>query len=232
LDKVEEYVYFLDPPEVGAWGLGEGRGKPPIEYDSLPASSIRNEEVGIQNPENFDYIKGLFWITGWLKAENFSFYRLQYGFGLNPTHWYQIGEDRYDFIAEGELALWDTSELDGLVALQLLVVDKDGITQIATHYVTIDNELPTVAVLHPKDGATFFASEDKHIEFEVLVSDNIGISRVEFYLNEGRVGTRYEVPFSTRLSISEGEELELSATAYDLAGNESRSEVVRIEVSD
>jgi len=230
LDKVEQFVFMLPPPEARFWAQGEGIIQPPTEYDTLQVASSVHGDVGIENPKGFAYIHGLNWISGWMKVEDFSTFRLQYGRGLNPTHWYQIGEDHYELVEQGTLALWDTSNLDGLYALQLIVVDQDRIAQIATQYVTVDNLNPEIEVLDPQPEQEFHLSHDHSFIFEVSVIDNIGIARVELYLDGKRVDTKLEAPFAVQIPISRSGEIELIAKAYDLAGNESVSDVVSISI--
>jgi hypothetical protein len=223
-------VFILPPPEARNWAQGEGFMQPPGEYDSLQAGSFESGELGIGDPKDFDYINGLRWISGWMDVENFSFYRLIYGQGLNPTHWYQIGEDQYDLVKQGALELWDTSELDGLYTLQLVVVDHDGIARIATQYVTVDNLKPEIEVIDPPQDETVRLSQVSNISFEVSVYDNVELSRVELYLDGRRKKTLTEAPFTFDIPITTSGVIEFSAKAFDLAGNESMSDVIHISV--
>jgi hypothetical protein len=85
----------------------------------------------------FAELSGKVTITGTVGGKDFAYYRLQYGQGLNPETWVQIGTDGNTPVKAGNLAEWDTSGLQGLYALQLLVVGKDNSLQTATVQVTI-----------------------------------------------------------------------------------------------
>jgi hypothetical protein len=54
-------------------------------------------------------------VYGNAKGENFDYYRLQFGPGLNPSSWIQIGENVHEPATEGKLADWDTGCLIWLV---------------------------------------------------------------------------------------------------------------------
>jgi hypothetical protein len=50
---------------------------------------------------------------------------LEFGQGLNPQTWTQIGTDSTNPVNEDILGSWDTSDLSGLYILRLLVVRTD-----------------------------------------------------------------------------------------------------------
>jgi len=230
LDKVEEFVFMLLPPEARDWAQAKGIMGPTLEYDTLQDLPYENRAVGIDSPREFAYLTGKNWISGWMDVEDFSFYRLQYGQGLNPTHWYQIGEDHLEPVEHGVLTLWDTSALEGLYTLQLIVVDNDGIAQIATRFVTVDRSKPEIEVLTPQEGQEFSQSADRTIQFEVSVTDNIGISRVEMYLDGKKIGTIFDEPFRIQIPLSRSGTIRLNAKTVDFAGNVSQSEIVTLKI--
>jgi membrane peptidoglycan carboxypeptidase len=231
LDKVEEFVFMIPPPEAWNWAEAEGLMQPPDEYDSITLDD-GSKNIGFESPEHFEYIRGRNWISGWMEVENLSHYRVLFGQGLNPTHWYQIGEDQGAPVERGILTLWDTSGLEGLYTLQLIVVDQEGIAQIATRYVTIDNVKPEILVKGPQPGETFHLSQHEYVFYEVAVTDNLGISRVEIYLDNKRIKTIFAAPFVIEIPITESGVVQISAIAYDLAGNESQSEVLKVSILD
>ncbi len=61
-------------------------------------------------------------ILGSATGADFVSYRLEYGQGLNPQAWVQIGTDSTTPQVESLLGEWDTAGLDGLYALRLMVV--------------------------------------------------------------------------------------------------------------
>jgi membrane peptidoglycan carboxypeptidase len=230
LDLIVEQVFFVPPAEAMEWAREAGYLQPPDEYDTLKVSSLDEDSVQIDNPQNFDYVQGRKWISGRTKVNGFRYYRLQYGEGLNPTYWFQIGENQYTPVSEGTLLLWDTTQLDGLYALQLIVVDQDGIAYVDTKYVTVDNEKPEVVLFCPDSTMRVELEKEQSITCNVQVSDNIGISKVEFYVGEQRINIDFTAPFSLQLEADALQEGTLSASAYDLAGNVSQSDGILISI--
>jgi hypothetical protein len=76
-------------------------------------------------------------IIGTASGENFNYYRVQVGKGLNPQEWIQLGSDKISPVESGVLAEWDTKGLSGLYAVQLLVVRSDQIVDTAVIQVTV-----------------------------------------------------------------------------------------------
>ena len=201
-----------------------------------------NGDAVIAAPQPFGYIHGVVSITGTARApapegsegqeDNFDLFRLQYGAGLNPSQWFQIGEDRHDPVdAEGgELGQWDTSALSGLYSLQLIVVRKDQSFAVATVQVTVDNQSPTVTLLQPRPGQQF-SLDDELLAVQPGVSDNLRIERVEFYVDGLRLQTATAAPYAYRWPISSAGEHTLYVVAYDGAGNAAESEHVTITVT-
>jgi hypothetical protein len=92
--------------------------------------------VDIASPEMFSEVRGNVPVTGTAAGEDFLFYRLQYGQGLNPQAWVQIGDDSTIPVTDGLLGEWDTAGLDGLYVLQLQVVRTDQSLKTDTVVVT------------------------------------------------------------------------------------------------
>ena len=65
-------------------------------------------------------------VTGSAHVEGFSYYKLEYGVGSNPTVWNYILQGSSP-VVDGALGTWDVSEFDeGVYSLQLKVVDQTG----------------------------------------------------------------------------------------------------------
>ncbi len=135
---VEQRVYMVVPPSAQKWAQNAGLPVPPSSYDTLQPPPV-NPEVHITTPGMFASLKGKVTIRGTAAGSDFSFYRLQYGQGLNPQTWVLIGSDVKTPVTENVLAEWDTGNLNGLYALQLLVVREDGRIETSTVQVTIAN---------------------------------------------------------------------------------------------
>jgi membrane peptidoglycan carboxypeptidase len=136
LKLVEQRVYMDVPPEAQEWAKLTGLPAPPAQYDTIQVSAP-NPNANITSPAMFAGLSGKVTISGTAGGQNFAYYHLQYGQGLNPETWVQIGADGNTPVKAGNLAEWDTSGLQGLYALQLLVVGKDNSLQTATVQVTI-----------------------------------------------------------------------------------------------
>ena len=135
---LEQRIYMHVPPEAQQWADEAHLPKPPEAYDTIQQPpSDPNAHITI--PTMFGELNGNVTITGTAAGDDLAYYRLQYGQGLNPPNWSQIGTDSTTPVLEGTLAEWDTSGLNGLYALQLLVVHTDNSITTATVMVTIKN---------------------------------------------------------------------------------------------
>jgi membrane peptidoglycan carboxypeptidase len=135
---LEQRVYMRVPPEAQAWADSGLLSKPPTAYDTIQKEP-RNLNAYIGSPLMFAELTGKVSIQGAAAGDDLRYYRLQYGPGLNPQTWSQIGADNSSPQPEGTLAEWDTTGLNGLYALQLLVVHKDNSITTATVMVTVKN---------------------------------------------------------------------------------------------
>jgi membrane peptidoglycan carboxypeptidase len=123
-ELVEARVYLVVPPEARDWARAAGLPAPPISYDTIQMPPVL-PDVHITAPAMFADVRGTLEITGTASGAGFAYFRLEYGQGLNPQTWVQIGSDVTAPVEEGTLVTWDTSGLNGLYALRLLVVRGD-----------------------------------------------------------------------------------------------------------
>jgi hypothetical protein len=140
-------------------------------------------------------------IVGNAKAHNFQLYRLEYGQGLNPSAWIQIGGDHYNQVTNGPLEYWDVKGLDGLYTLQLSVVDGGGNYRKATTQVTVDNTPPEVELIYPYDGRIYYMEYDEYVNISADVVDNFSMDRVEFYLDNSLLSYSTIPPYNTKWTI-------------------------------
>lgn len=230
LDLIEEMVYLIPPPEAVEWARQAGIEQPPQEYDTLYEESVFDPQVNINSPIPFDILRGEVVVRGDARSEEFRYYRLQYGQGLNPVRWIQIGEDETTPVTQGLLGRWDTEGLSGLYTLQLVVVKTDGRIATAVIHVTTDNQPPRIQLLSPKPGDEFTWPNDREVVVEVEVSDEISLAKVIFYLDDRPIDTVTSPPYSTRWSVGQAGEHEVYVRAYDTAGNMAESERVEINI--
>jgi membrane peptidoglycan carboxypeptidase len=221
-DQVEERVYLVPPPEAMEWAKTVGLEQPPKEYDTLIGELVNIPGVEIRSPKPFDFVRDELIVSGQANVEDFSYYRLQYGEGLNPTRWVQIGEENSSRVISGRLARWDTSDLDGLYTLQLIVVDGEGQLFTSAVNLTIDNQPPDLEVVLPVEGQAIDSAEGAGIVLQVNAEDNYGVYQVAFYIDDGLISTVSNPPYSTRWDADVPGDHQLSVEATDIAGNRSQ----------
>jgi hypothetical protein len=135
---VEKRVYMLVPPEAKSWAETAGIPVPPDSYDAIQPPLV-NPDVRISAPALFDEVSGMVKITGTASGDGFDHFLVQVGKGLNPQEWIQVGGAGAQRIENGVLAEWDTSGLEGLYAVQLVVVRADQRVETAVTQVTVKN---------------------------------------------------------------------------------------------
>lgn len=124
---------------------------------------------------------------------------------------------------------WDSNTVsDGNQSLKAVAYDLAGNSSQSTISVTVrntnDTTAPTVAITSPSSGTKIGAK----LNVSVSASDNVGVTRVELYLDGDFVGTDTAAGYSFSLNtrkISNGTHT-LVAKAYDAAGNMATSTTV------
>ncbi|HEY70922.1 MAG TPA: hypothetical protein G4O08_10100 [Anaerolineae bacterium] len=230
LELVEERVFMVLPQEAKAWAEYMGIAQPPQEYDSIYVQPSFDPDVNITSLEPFSYAKGVLSIEGNAHPEDFLYYRLKYGEGINPTRWVQIGEDLDEPVWDGVLGLWDTSDLNGLHTLQLVVIREGDRVESTAVPVTLDNLAPEIEWIAPQQGQQYRLGLDDEVIIQVVVADDTGLARVMIYVDERRIKTLENPPFTTSWRIAGMGEHEISVRAYDLAGNLTQINGLTIEV--
>ncbi|NWF63893.1 MAG: transglycosylase domain-containing protein [Chloroflexi bacterium] len=135
-ELIDTRVYMLIPEEAREWALSEGMDIPPTSYDAIQAPPVK-PFANITAPKLFAEVDGRVLILGAATGDDFMYYRVQVGKGLNPQEWIQLGEDHFTPVDGGLLAEWDTTGLDGLYAIQLIVVRTDQRVDTAVIQVTV-----------------------------------------------------------------------------------------------
>jgi membrane peptidoglycan carboxypeptidase len=226
LELVEERVYMIAPPEAADWALAAGIPQPPQEYDTLRAETSEDSQVRITSPAPFDFLRGQVRIVGYANPSELRSYRLQYGRGLNPDQWVQVGADVEHSVRGGTLGTWDTGSLSGLFTLQLIVVESSGRLRTASVPVTIDNQPPAVDVELPLEGQVITAEAGDEIVLQAGVSDEYGVAELTFFIDGQPVATILDEPWSTRWNVPASGEYEIYAEATDFAGNVTSSSTI------
>jgi membrane peptidoglycan carboxypeptidase len=135
-ELVDNRVYMIVPEEAREWAESAGMPIPPTSYDAIQAPPV-NPNANITAPRLFADVDGKVLILGAATGDDFMYYRVQVGKGLNPQEWIQLGEDTYTPVDGGLLAEWDTTGLNGLYAVQLIVVRNDQKVDTAVIQVTV-----------------------------------------------------------------------------------------------
>ncbi len=228
-DQVEERVYMILPPEAADWVREAGIPQPPTEYDTINAPSTFGD-VAIIEPAPFSYVRGAVTIRGNARDPNFQLYRLDYGSGINPTAWTQIGTNHFSSRYNDELEVWDARRLEGLYSLRLTVVRGDNSIEEFIIPVTVDNTPPSAQILYPQDRQTYVLA-DEFVTIQPTVVDNISMDRVEFYVDGQLIAVSTVAPYNERWTITEPGTHFIELRAFDAAGNSTVSPRVTIEVT-
>ncbi|MFQ5922119.1 MAG: Ig-like domain-containing protein, partial [Anaerolineales bacterium] len=231
LQFVEERVYFIPPSVAEEWAVDSGIERPPQEYDTLSSDPAESPGVQIIAPAPFEILGDSISVRGDANTEGFDYFRLQYGQGLNPTRWIQIGADQERPVEDSRLGTWSTEGLNGLYTLQLLVVLDDGQVRTAVTPVTLDNEAPIVELLVPSAGDVFSLGTVDELTISVSAVDEVGLDRIDFFVGRRRIGTATASPFTIDWILpNRTGDYEVFARAYDAAGNRAESRRVLIEI--
>jgi len=129
---------------------------------------------------------------------------------------------------------WNTSSLAAgsytLTARAYDAAGNVGESGAVTVTVVNDTTAPTVALTSPSSGATLSGT----VAVTASASDNVGVSRVEFYANGSLLSASNVAPYSyswNTAGVSNGS-YTLSARAYDSAGNVRNSSSVSVAVNN
>jgi hypothetical protein len=222
-ELVETRTYMVVPQQARLWAESAGSSTPPTTYDTLQAPPLL-PDVHITSPGAFSAGRGKIEILGSAAGAHFLSYRLEYGQGLYPQSWVQIGSDSAAPVMEKVLGEWDTTGLNGLYALRLMVVRTDQIVEQALVQVSLDNTPPQVAIFYPQADQELDAAQEPKVALQAQVNDPF-LSKVEFYMDQGLVGESDEAPYGIFWQAKIGRHT-LRVVATDLAGNTAETSLV------
>ncbi len=217
-ELVEARTYMAVPPDKRAWADTAGILAPPTAYDTVQSPPVL-ENVHLTAPAMFSDGRGKVQITGSAAGADFLSYRLEYGQGLYPRTWIQIGSDSAAPLTEALLGEWDTTGLNGLYALRLMVVRTDRRVEQALVQVTLDNIPPQVAVTYPLEGQVIDRSEEQQVALQVQANDPF-LQKVEFLMDGILIGHSTQAPFGLLWDAENGSHT-FKAVATDRAGNKT-----------
>lgn len=235
-DKVEEKIFEIYPPEAADYVKEANIPQPPAQYDTNygPPPNAYGD-VAIIGPGPYTYIHGIYPLTGNAKGDDWNHYRIDFGKGLNPTEWQQIGPDHGEQVDQGPLENWDTSALDGLFSLRLTAFRNNGDTQISVLPVTVDNISPTIKIIYPNSGDTYEYGQDEWVNIQLDVQDNIAIGTVQLFVDDKPEpwSTHRAPPYGDKWLLDSGDKLgthTFFARVYDKAGNVKDSNKVTVKI--
>jgi hypothetical protein len=166
---------------------------------------------------------GIIEIDGSATGADFNSYRLEFGQGLYPETWTQIGTTSTSPVAEGVLGKWDTTGLDGLYALRLMVVQSDQRVDQAVVQLTLDNTPPQVAISYPQAGQVLSISEESKVALQAQVNEPF-LAKVDFFVDGKLVGSTDVTPLGVIWDASAGMH-HLRVVAMDKAGNSAEASI-------
>jgi len=201
-DQVETQVFPVYPPEAADWVRENNIAQPPTDYDTTYGPTAAAGDVAIISPKTYGYVHGLVPIMGNAKSGDFQLFRLEYGSGLDPNSWIQIGGDHNNQVNNGQLEVWDVSKLDGLYTLQLIVVDGNGSRKQSSVQVQVDNKAPSIQLLNPGNNEIYIMEDKEWINVQADARDNLSMDHVEFFLDGQSIGFNTVAPYTRRWTIA------------------------------
>lgn len=117
------------------------------------------------------------------------------------------------------------------VSITVLQLTGSSVTPTATPAPTVapdDTTPPNVTLTFPTDGSLVSAA--KSITIQAAGSDNVRVTKIEFYMNSTRLCRDSSSPYSCNWKVPKGTGVTyyLSAVAYDAAGNNSKSTIITV----
>ncbi len=214
--QVAMRVFMMVPPEARTWAEEAGLPLPPQDYD-IVHQPPPDPDVHFDAPAPFAYVRDTVVFRGTATGEDFAGYRIQVGAGLNPQQWIVVAEGSQP-VRDGDLGTWDTRGLRGLYAVQLQVTDTRGRVRTATLQITVDDQPPQVAFLHPQEADVAAAVAQGYLIVQAEAEDDLAMGWVRLTVDDAAPKTLYAPPYTFALRLDAGEHT-LTLTAADAAGN-------------
>ncbi|MFN8527523.1 MAG: penicillin-binding protein [Anaerolineae bacterium] len=217
-------VYFVPPDEAMDWWRANNQPLPPEEYDTVSRPNLLSTSR-LTDPTPFAYVGGLVEIRGVIDTTDLQYYQLSYGVGLNPSEWIDIAPRQDTFDPNAPLGVWDTTGLDGLYTILLVVVAQDNSYESEAQQVTVDNTAPSVTLDTSQPGRVYRFPGDSTVELVAAPQDNLAIARVEFYHNGDYLGADESYPFGFEWRIDAAGSQSFTAVAFDQVGNRAEGDL-------
>jgi len=226
-EMIEEDVFLNVPASIRTWAINAGLSVLPLGYDAISMTDV-DPNVQITSPVIFAPVRGKLTISGTANLESLVSFNVQVGRGINPESWQQVGDTQTSAVTDGALAEWDTTGLDGLYAVRLNVVTGNNQIHTSVIQVTVDNQAPQVSVAYPAADSQV-TSINGAVTLSATVTDTVGISRLEWWMDGELIAEQTSAPFSLSWAATKGSH-SVQVISWDTAGNEASSEVTKFEV--
>lgn len=216
--------FFVPPNAALAWWRANGQPLPPQDYDTVSVPQTVSA-VRLTTPDAYSYVGGVTDLFGEINLGNLRDFQVSYGQGLNPSRWIDLGGRQTAFDPARPLASWDTTGLDGLYSLLFTVTSTDNQTETDAIQVTVDNQPPAVQLALREPDRVYRFPADREIALDAQATDNIAISRVEFYHNGQLLGSDESWPFQLDWGIDAAGEQSFRAVVFDAVGNRAEGDL-------
>lgn len=206
-ERRETRVFEILPQEAADWVRENGIAQPPNEQTAVNPDDF-DTDAAIISPMINGYIGKQFEIIGNARGGP---YKMEYGVGLEPQEWVQIGPEHPEEVSNARLETWDTTTLaEGPYTLRLTVNRPDG-AKVWTTPVTIDNSPPSAVISEPRPDQLFVMEKDEQINVNVLPNDTWAVDKVEFFIDGNLFATSTVAPFNERWKITMRDIAEIEA---------------------
>jgi subtilisin family serine protease len=129
--------------------------------------------------------------------------------------------------ASGSCSWNTTSFTNGAAALSAVASDAAGNSATSTATVTVSNVSdttpPSVSITSPMSGSRVVGN----VSVTASATDNVGVAKVELFVNGVLTATSTAAPFTTRFKAPKGT-IKLQLKAFDAAGNAGLSPVISV----
>lgn len=226
-ELIEEKIVMNVPASMRQWAIDNGYDVAPAGYDSIPYMT-QNPNAQLVSPALFSTVGGKVTITGTAAGNNFAYYSLQFGKGINPGSWQQIAGEVATPVENGTLGEWDTTGLNGLYALRLLVVTTSNEVTQAVSQVTLDNIPPLITLTTPTADQQLQAVNNK-VTLAAAITDSASVSKVEWWIDGKLAGSQTASPYAFQVTYAKGKHT-VQLKAWDSAGNLAQSPTIEFSM--
>jgi thermitase len=154
--------------------------------------------------------------------------------GIASVNFYVDGSLQKTLTMQPYVITWDTTQVtNGAHTLQVVAFDTTGNVSSASAVVNVNNTTayidtiaPSVSIVSPQDGTQV----SKFLFVSVNTSDNVGVAKVELYVDSKLSSASANYPFTMKWNTkpaSKGAHT-LYCKAYDAAGNTGISKTVTV----